>query len=534
MADNDYDDELDYDDDSINNDYDDEDTKRSGAAAGASAWFISLLVHLAALLLLGIIFVATQKIQDRPAVRMAVLEEPPQEEKKEERDLVEKPDTDIVSEVEVETPVVTELELEVEELETEEPVEEAEQAKGREEAVASSEMASSAAFMAIGASGGAAGAFGSRSGGGRKRAVGKFGGSKGSESAVEAALRWFAKHQSPNGQWDVDGYPINCKEAGPKCEAGSAHTNKKGDVAITGYAILCFLGAGYDHKTPNKWRKVVKKGIDWLVEQQNDKGSVHGDNYANGVAAMALAEAYAMTFDPKLKDPAQKIIDVVKQRQGKAEDGYGRGWSYGGPNIKRNDASVSGWNIMALKSAKAADLDVGDSMEGAKLYIEEAWKERNKKWKDLDSYGDSYFPYVWNKPEKTTKNGSKGITCVGALSAVFLGWKNGDVLLDTQVNFLAKKYTPKKWPCDTYYMYYNTLTMFQVGGDKFKMWNKQVRDMLVDAQRKDPACFDGSWDPKGAGGHGIGKVGRTLITAYCCLSLEVYYRYLPVAMQKGK
>ena len=70
--------------------------------------------------------------------------------------------------------------------------------------------------------------------------------------------------------------------------------------------------------------------------------------------------------------------------------------------------------------------------------------------------------------------------------------------------------------------------MFQMGGQYWKEWNESLKKFLLDSQRKG-GCADGSWDAKGAFSN---NGGRVFYTAVGCLSLEVYYRYLPVAMLK--
>ena len=513
------------------------------AVTGVSAWGISIVLHAIILVILVfVVYAGLDKPKDAP-IQISNIPIPPEEKKEIKRDIIESK-VDIVSEVIKEDAVVHELDVPVEKLETEDEVVSEQPVKGREEADAVSEMGGTGAFMAIGAGGGASGAYGFRNGGGRKRAVGAYGGSQASESAVEAALRWFVRHQSPNGQWDVDGYPQNCQEAGPKCEPGTHSTSVSGDVACTGYALLCFLGAGYDHRSPNRYQATVKKGIDWLVSVQGANGLLGVRNYEHPVATMALAEAYAMTNDPALRDPVQRGVNVIMERQvkgtvttkvtGQQVGEYGLGWDYTSPKMDRQDSSVSGWNVMALKAAKAGGIDIGSGLDGAKQWVKGAWEAANKAQnidvKSLDPYGESVFPYTWNGSSNSVQRPGP-LTCVGLLASVFLDVRIGDVMLDTMANYCYNKQTPAGWPTDTYYMYYNTLGMFQVQGEKWQKWNSQVRDMLVNAQRRDPACFDGSWDPQGAGGHHVSEVGRLLVTAYCCLSLEVYYRYLPMQGQ---
>ncbi|MBA3708700.1 MAG: hypothetical protein H0W83_07780 [Planctomycetes bacterium] len=258
---------------------------------------------------------------------------------------------------------------------------------------------------------------------------------------------------------------------------------------------------------------------------------------------MALAEAYGMTGDPALKTPAQHGVDTILARQNRdlkpgaakgdaKSDPYAAfGWDYAEATT-RNDSSVTGWNVMALKSALAAQLNIGNGLEGAKCWLERTWKLTNPDWAKLDPYkGESLFPY--GLMSDTDKIYYHPLECVGAVCAVYLGHHAGDVMLETLANTIMTKQTPAAYPCNTYFMYYNTLTMFQVGGERWKTWNGRVRDLLVNAQRKGNGCFDGSWDWDGTEfpGH---QIGRVLSTAYCCLSLEVYYRYAQVQGAKEK
>ena len=57
-----------------------------------------------------------------------------------------------------------------------------------------------------------------------------------------------------------------------------------------------------------------------------------------------------------------------------------------------------------------------------------------------------------------------------------------------------KKNLPDKWPGNLYYWYYATFTMFQKGGDHWKMWNESLKKTLPDCQCKG-GDLDGSWDP---------------------------------------
>ena len=506
--------------------------------SGVPAWFISAAVHaLFAMIFWAVVFVSTAPDPEMPPYKMSILDIPPKIEPQKEIDKSFEPKPELNVPEDKEPAPIDLLTSVKEDKNTTEDEVEMDTAKGRVDAVSTIETGSVGAFMAIGTNAGGSGIAGLRNGSSKRRAIKTGGGNRGSEEGVSSALRWFKRHQSPNGMWDAEKYPANCLEA-QKCEPGSAGDSGGSDanVAMTGYALLCFLGAGYDHKTPNQFKPTVQKGIDYLRSVQKADGLMGNRNYEHAVATMALAEAYAMTNDPDLRLPAQNGIKLVLARQNKdakASDAQysGLGWDYTDPKPERNDSSVSGWNVMALKSGLAGGLNVGNGMEGAKKWLERAWKAANKDWAKLsDQYSaTSSFPYTWDATSDQVQIDAPGsenhdMAPVGALCAVFLGHHAGDIMLESLCNHIMKYQFPTAYPCNTYYMYYNTLAIFQAGGERWTKWNNTVRDMLVNAQRKGDGCYDGSWNWEGTKFHGNAH-GRILSTAYCCLCLEVYYRY---------
>jgi hypothetical protein len=77
-----------------------------------------------------------------------------------------------------------------------------------------------------------------------------------------------------------------------------------------------------------------------------------------------------------------------------------------------------------------------------------------------------------------------------------------------------------------YYNYYATQVMKHYGGDTWKRWNGKMRDFLVKSQSNEGDA-KGSWY-FGEGDHGAKVGGRLYATSLACMTLEVYYRYLPL------
>ena len=338
----------------------------------------------------------------------------------------------------------------------------------------------------------------------RREAVRKLGGNDASERAVERGLKWLADHQFAAGNWSI--HELNCKDH--DC---LGHGSFQADTAATGLAMLAFLGAGHSHRS-GEYQDVVGRGIQWLVQRQKPDGDLFAEGselvwlYSHGMAAIALCEAYGLTKDPKLKNPAQRSLDFIVAAQ---HPEFG-GWRYR-PKFE-SDTSVSGWQLMALKSGQMAGLVVPkSSYDGV------------SRWLDSVESKSSPGRFAYH----STKSDSLAMTAEGLLMRQYLGAGRSDASLIAGASYL-KQYLPRLKERDAYYWYYATQVMFHMQGENWSAWNAKIRDLLVDTQQKG-AGTAGSWAPETPAESKWGQAGgRHYLTCLNLLMLEVYYRHLPL------
>lgn len=341
----------------------------------------------------------------------------------------------------------------------------------------------------------------------RREAVRKLGGNDASEQAVERGLKWLADHQFAAGNWSI--HELNCSDG--DC---TGHGSFQADTAATGLALLTFLGAGQSHRS-GEYQSEVNRGIQWLLQSQKATGDLYTDRsefvwlYSHGMAAIALCEAYGMTKDPELKEPAQRAVDFIVAAQ---HPDFG-GWRYR-PRFE-SDTSVSGWQLMALKSGQMAGLKVPKSAyEGVSKWLNSV----------EDNSSPGRFSYHPSKPD------TLAMTAEGLLMRQYLGAGRLDSSLTAGAGFLKQR-LPRLEERDAYYWYYATQVMFHMQGDYWFQWNGAIRDLLVNSQEKG-GHHAGSWDPESPTRSRWGNAGgRHYVTCLNLLMLEVYYRHLPLYIE---
>ncbi|AMV34696.1 hypothetical protein VN12_21400 [Pirellula sp. SH-Sr6A] len=365
------------------------------------------------------------------------------------------------------------------------------------------------------------------------------GGDENTEAAVQNALEWLARSQGPDGGWNAAEYgggnPIMIGRAGPDGEIRQ-NAGVRANTAMTGLAILAFLGAGHHH-LDGPYAPTVHAGLRYLLGQQLPSGDMSGRDqvgredavrfarmYSHGMASLAVAEAYAITQDPQLL-PATRLACQYSIRAMNPRSG---GWRYEYPTEDPGDTSQFGWQAMLLHSATQANAyDIGADT-------------RSKMLRFLDSVSvgqdgglATYRPRMGNF--SNAEQATPSMTAEAMASRLLLGYPiRPGAAHEAQRLLLANP--PGRGQDNFYYWYYATLAMYQsrststnqmdaaIFESAWKSWNDALKFRLCTTQIADGPA-KGSWNPSCVwGAYG----GRVYTTALGCLSLEVYYRYLPI------
>ncbi len=334
-----------------------------------------------------------------------------------------------------------------------------------------------------------------RSAGKKGALLAAYGGNAATEEAVQLGLDWLRRRQTKDGGWKLaSGY--------------KNHGSQENRVAATAMALLAFQGAGNTHQEGDHVEP-VKRGWAFLLKQQKDDGyfhypgAQHHQLYAHAQATIALCEIYGMTKDPNIRKPAQRALDYCYRIQ--SPEG---GWRY--VPYKDADMSVTGWFVMAMQSGRMAGLDCQSPAEDLVCkYID-----------SVQTDGGAQYGY------QSGSGPSIPLTAEALLCRQYLGWQRDDerlqrgvkILLDNPIKMAARDR-------NVYYWYYATQVCHHMDGDEWDQWNRDLRSKIPNSQeREGPEA--GSWSPVGdRWGNQVGRLYTTCMSIYL---LEVYYRHLPI------
>lgn len=345
-------------------------------------------------------------------------------------------------------------------------------------------------------------AFGSRDPRVRRLFLERNGGDAHTEAAVALGLEWLSRTQGEDGSWDYTKYGV-----GEQQRAAQAHR-----VGVTGLALLAFLGAGHNPLDAGPFRDVVAKAIKYLVAAQDPTGRFPGALYAQGICTMALVEAYGLTNDTQFLLPAQRGVDFIVGAQGMSG-----GWDYH-PRGARGDTSVTGWQVMALKSARKVGIPFPNEVyEKAVAFLREITREDGAVGYEIGGAGGGW---------RTTS----ALTAVGMNALLFMGAEAADPRVQKALTIILAALPKAPRPqgngwnprADIYFWYHGSLALSRLGGQEWAVWNARVKEILLALQDRE-GDLKGSWrlagDPWGE------HAGRIYFTALAIMALEVYYRY---------
>lgn len=340
--------------------------------------------------------------------------------------------------------------------------------------------------------------FGQRAGDAKRSALMSTGGDESTEAAVEAALRFLAADQRPDGAWDpaTSGAGRETRTLGT--DRGGAGT--RATHGITGLALLSMLGAGHTH-LEGLYADNVRRGLTYLIRAQLPDGSLAGPatvyeaNYCHGMAALAICEAAAMTGDESAIRSAAAAVRYTIAGQHPTTGG----WRYvkGDPG----DLSQLGWQAMVLEAGRRAAVPVSPrSLAGASRFLHSVRSGPNG---GLASYRPGESP-------------TRTMTAEALATRLLLGETIPQIEIAEAEAYLLRQ--PPGVGKDNYYgWYYTSLALHQLQDDAWRQWNAAMKKHLLARQ-----LSGGSWPNDDEwGGYG----GRVYSTATAALCLEVYYRH---------
>jgi hypothetical protein len=344
------------------------------------------------------------------------------------------------------------------------------------------------------------------------------------DGAVERALGWLAGQQQPDGSF-------------PSVEMGQP--------GVTCLAVMAFLAHGH-LPGDGQYGANIDRATDFVLTSQKDNGIlsqvgpegprisrnlVHevgeAAAYNHAISSLMLAELYGMgqtARSEKIENAVKKSLaaSLEMQRWAKSPAEDRGGWRYVSAPVYGTDSdlSVTGWELMFLRSARNAGFDVPkESIDQAVAYVRRCYHKE---------FGT--FLYMQGKGKQDLR--SRAMAGAGVLALAHAGFhgapeatRSADWLLKYDFDNYneVEMFQQTTFPIDRYhYSLFNSCqAMYQMGG---KYWQqffpRTVRTLLTNQQR------DGSWPAESH--FNDGQFGNSYTTALVVLSLGAPNQFLPI------
>ena len=346
----------------------------------------------------------------------------------------------------------------------------------------------------------------------------KYGGNKLTEEAVQRGLEWLRKQQQKDGSWSLKG-PYQ----------GGLASKTDNAPAATALALLAFQGAG-NTRTTGDFAVCVRKGRVWLLRQQDESGCftpkehVHEALfYTHAICTLALCELITLEkkANPDLRKHAKAAVEYLLENQNQ-ETG---GWRYE-PQVG-SDLSVTGWCLMALRTAEMAGIKIPKSSY-----------DKISSFLDSIAYDDGagYVYQLDSKGRISDMEKRPSMTATGLLCREYLGWAQDSKALLRGAETLADDENLIRFPTtknerfshNVYGWYSTSMALKGLGpyNKYWRAWNRALSSELPKRQEPEKTKEAGSWDPQ-YDEYAFGG-GRLYVTCMTILCLEVYYRHMPI------
>ena len=323
---------------------------------------------------------------------------------------------------------------------------------------------------------------------------------------------------------------------------GSFRTDDIGQPAVTSLCVMGFLANGY-LPGEGKYGDELSKAVEFIISNQTQSGVIASAHpagpkisrvfknyhvgktitYNHAISSLLLSEIYGMTggLNGQIDESViQRCLDVSlkMQRWPKPKKTGLGGWRYVHKLPVESDLSLTGWQLMFLRSAKNAGFDVPpEPIEAATNYVLRCFRP---------DYGT--FNYVINgKMDRR----SRGMAGAGILALAHAGLHHreeaitaGDWILKNgfeEYNNI-RKFTMTDWYPDCYHygVFYCSQGMYQLGGKHWELFFPKTSDVLIENQGG-----DGAW---AACNGDANRYGKTYSSALSILALSAPNQLLPI------